>query len=167
MPEIPIDLSKLFIIISINSLGSFDSALANRLPVISFNNYTMKDKIKIGRKYLLPRLLRIMRFRSDDILISKDTMEYIINKSHYRNEAGIRQLERNLRIIIERLNILKNTPDPKKLSIKYVIKNISFPLTLTDDMVDNLFKEYKRPQSQQKKLTRKHHPDNMYQHRFI
>ena len=43
-------------------------------------------------------------------------MEYIISKQ-IKEEAGVRQLERNIRIILERLNLLKAQIKIKKMNL--------------------------------------------------
>ena len=62
--EIPVDLSNMFFIYSMNSIQNMDGALASRIPIIRFDGYTPKEKINIVQKLLLPRNYEKLRYDS-------------------------------------------------------------------------------------------------------
>lgn len=140
--EIPIDISHLFIIIAINDEKSIDSILLDRLPLLKLEEYTIKDKINISMNYIIPKVLKNLNMKSDEIIISPEIVSYIINKSQIK-EKGVRQLERNIYSIFERINVLKllnnddNTP-----FISYKIKDFKIPFILEKQHIDILFNEY-------------------------
>jgi ATP-dependent Lon protease len=70
MPEIPIDLSKLFIIISVNDEKVIDSVLKDRLYFINFSRYGIEEKVNIGLKYIVPRKLNDLDISHNDILVT-------------------------------------------------------------------------------------------------
>ena len=145
--EIPIDLSNLFIIIAINNIDTVDKVLLDRLEIINVNKYNIKDKINIGINYIIPKILKRLKFNNDLIKVNNTIMQYIINKSKI-NECGVRQLERNLAIIFERIAILKTLSDDNiknNLNLSYNINSFTTsikPIMLTKEYVDILFYEY-------------------------
>ena len=143
MTEVPLDLSKLIIIVSVNKISKVNYIVADRLPLIYFKDYDTKDKIKIGLNYFVPLIEKKLKFTPGDVKIDKSVMKYIINKSSYSDSAGVRQLERNLLRIYERLNTLRLTKglDPDELDLSYYVQKMSFPLILTKKHVDILFDE--------------------------
>ena len=143
MPEVPLDLSKLIIIVSVNKISKVNYIVADRLPLIYFKDYDTKDKIKIGLDYFVPIIEKKLKFTPGDVKIDKSVMKYIINKSSYSDSAGVRQLERNLLRIYERLNTLRLTKelDPDELDLSYRLDRLSFPLILTKKHIDILFDE--------------------------
>jgi ATP-dependent Lon protease len=145
---IPIDLSKLIIIVSINNLGAIDSILKDRLPIVSFNDYTIEDKIHIGTEYLIPRILKNLNMNSSSIKYDKSSVSYIIEKSKIP-EAGVRQLERNLSTIFERINLLiqLNKDKSKRMKMSYDIPKFKIPITLNKETIDVLFEEYRKEQA--------------------
>ena len=143
MPEIPIDLSNLLIIVSVNDIKKVDYIVADRLPLVYFKDYSFHDKVKIGLNYFVPRIESMLKFAPNDILITKSIMKYIIRKSTYSDVPGVRQLERNLLRIYEKLNTLKLTKHihSPKLDLTYELKNFSIPYTLSKKSIDILFDE--------------------------
>jgi hypothetical protein len=82
---------------------------------------------------------------STDVIIKPDIMTYIIKTTDKPNDMGVRQLERNLYLLYERINLLKQTHNPnknplKKIRLSYAIQNFKIPLVLTTDHVDDLLK---------------------------
>ena len=147
MPEVSIDLSKIFFIISLNSMkeeNDLDKILADRIPIIKVNGYNKKDRIKIGLNYIVPKIKEELNIKDEEIIISKEIIEYIIDKQ-IKKEQGVRQLERNIRIILERINLLKSQVKNKKneLKLEYYINDFSLPFTLRKKDVNKLFCEYK------------------------
>jgi ATP-dependent Lon protease len=142
---IPIDLSKLKIIGSVNSIEYFDDALLSRCDLIYFNGYSHNEKVSIGLNYIVPEVLTNLNMSSKEVVISEDMVSYIVNKSLVKEE-GVRQLIRNISTIYERINTLKqmysNKKSSKRFKMSYDISNFKLPITLTKKNIDNLFSEY-------------------------
>lgn len=142
---IPIDLSNLIIVISINNTDTINPILKDRLELIEFIEYSDKDKIDIGHNYILPKVMKSVNMTEDDIIITREAIEYIIKKSRIV-EKGVRQMERNITSVIERLNTLKqiytNRTNRKKLKLSYDMADFKLPFFLTIESIDKLFREY-------------------------
>ena len=107
MPEIKIDLSHLIIIISVNDIDKVDNIVADRMPVIYFSGYNTVDKLVIGKNYFIPKIEKRLKFASDDIIITKSILKYIVSKLDGREYTGVRRLEHCLERIYDRLNVLR------------------------------------------------------------
>lgn len=96
--DYPIDLSKIFFICTANNLGGLSTALLDRLEVIRFTSYSDQEKEVIGREYILPTVLNELNLTTDHILIQDEVWPLIIRPVGF--DAGIRQLERNIRTMV-------------------------------------------------------------------
>ena len=92
--DYPIDLSAVFFIATANSLGNLPAALLDRVEIIRFTSYTDEEKIIIGKKYLLPKVLEKSGLDKDKLEIRDDAWPLIVRPMGV--DAGIRQLERTL-----------------------------------------------------------------------
>lgn len=140
MPEIPIDLSHLFFVIAMNDDMLLDPILKDRLNIIRIDGYKFEDKVKIGLNYMVPKITSQLKMTPNEVIITPSIMEYIVKKSKIK-EDGVRQLERNLNNMFERINVLKCFGQhSEKQQLSYKMK-LSLPVTLTKKHVDILFQE--------------------------
>ncbi len=99
--EIPFDLSRVMFIATANVVESLPGPLLDRLEVISFPGYTLREKQEIARRYLWPRQLRSHGLSYLAVEIAPEAVAGIIQ--HYTQEAGLRQLNRALATIARKL----------------------------------------------------------------
>lgn len=91
--DFPLDLSKVFFILTGNDVSTIPYALRDRLEIINFSGYTQEEKFHIASKYLIDKELKANGLKAKQIeKIKDDTLRYIIDK--YTREAGVRHLER-------------------------------------------------------------------------
>lgn len=95
--EVPFDLSEVFFICTGNVKYQIPRPLLDRMDVIELSGYTLDEKISIGMRHILPKVLREHGLTSDQIKISQTVMSLII--TGYTREAGVRNLERQLAAI--------------------------------------------------------------------
>jgi len=107
---IGLDLSKALFIFSYNDPSLIDRILLDRIHRIKFDNLTIKDKIIISRKYLIPEICEKMGL-INIIQFTDEIIQFIIEK--YTNEAGVRKLKEIFFEIISEINleILEQTND--------------------------------------------------------
>ena len=132
--EISLDLSHIFFILAMNDDNMLDPILKDRLCLIKIDGYTTDEKIIIGKNYLLPKILKDLSFVKNEIVINDNIIEYIINK-YCTNDEGVRNLEKLLSTICEKLNVLKNAKNELKLSYSL---NIKFPIIITKEHINRL-----------------------------
>lgn len=91
--DFPLDLSKVFFILTGNDIGTIPHALRDRLEVIDFSGYTQEEKFHITKKYLVKKELKANGLSSENLTPLQDqTIKYIIDK--YTRESGVRNLDR-------------------------------------------------------------------------
>lgn len=99
--DFPLDLSKVFFILTGNDFSSIPSALRDRLEVIFFPGYTQDEKFHIAQKYLITKELKANGLKESQISKFDDnTLRYLIDK--YTREAGVRNLERVIAAIFRK-----------------------------------------------------------------
>lgn len=115
--DIPFDLSNVMFITTANSTDTIPRPLLDRMEVISISGYTEEEKVKISRKYLIPKQLKAHGLKEKNLSISEKTIRDLIN--YYTRESGVRNLERELgslcrkvarKIVAKSGNTFKITP---------------------------------------------------------
>jgi len=93
--DFPVDLSKVFFILTGNDISTIPGPLRDRLEIINFSGYTLDEKFHIAKKYLIKKQLKANGLKPDDIVPIKDeTLRYVVEK--YTRESGVRGLERTI-----------------------------------------------------------------------
>ena len=81
LAEIPIDLSKMWFIFSLNSVHNIDPILRNRLNFIYVDGYTNEEKITIVKEYLLPLAYDKYNLSQDKYPFSDSIIKMIVSHS--------------------------------------------------------------------------------------
>lgn len=92
--DLPFDLSRVFFITTANNLEGIPRPLQDRMEVISFSGYTVREKLEIARAHLWPLQLREAGLRPEQVELPDESLTWIIDR--HTCEAGVRQLERAL-----------------------------------------------------------------------
>lgn len=92
--EVSYDLSRVMFIATANVLDTIPSPLRDRMEIINLSGYPLEDKLKIARKYLIPRQRQANGLRAGEIDIRQSAVRHIA--SNYTREAGLRNLEREI-----------------------------------------------------------------------
>jgi ATP-dependent Lon protease len=138
--EFDFDLSKCLFIFSYNDESKVNPILKDRMYRIQTKGYNQKQKINISTNYLLPKIRQQVCFKQEDIIIPDPTLCYII-ENHCNKEDGVRNLKRCLEIIYTKLNLYRlMRPDTNLFEEDMSIK-VTFPFTVTKDIVDKLIKK--------------------------
>jgi len=93
----PFNLSSVMFIGTANYTEPVPPALRDRMEVIELPGYTETEKLKIAKKYLIPRQLKEHGLSKNRCGMKEDAALAIIRG--YTREAGVRNLERNLAAI--------------------------------------------------------------------
>ena len=95
------DLSKVMFILTANIVDTIPSALLDRMEVIQLSGYTQEEKRDIARHYLLPRQLKENGLKPRLVEFSDTALLQLI--SEYTQEAGLRNLEREIGTICRKI----------------------------------------------------------------
>ncbi len=102
--EIPYDLSKVLFITTANTVDTIPTALYDRMEVIEVSGYTEAEKVEIASKHLLPRSRKQHGLTGTDLQVTRAALAKIIQG--YTQEAGVRQLEREIARLCRRAAIV-------------------------------------------------------------
>lgn len=138
-PGINIDLSKVLFIFSFNDESKINRILKDRMYVINTKGYNTKEKIKICNEYIIPELYNTYLFKRDEIIMTDEILEYIIDK-YTCKEEGVRNLKRCIENIISKVNIYYLTGDTENVDLNFKIKDFKLPYTIKRDDIDNFLK---------------------------
>ena len=95
--EIPYDLSEVFFICTGNVKYDIPRVLADRMDIIDLPGYMLEEKVNIGSRHLLPKVLTEHGLTPEQVKIPQTVIQHIV--MDYTREAGVRNLERQLAMI--------------------------------------------------------------------
>jgi len=101
--DAPFDLSKVVFITTANTLDSIPSPLLDRMEILRLSGYSAEEKVKIARKFLIPRVLADHGMSAKKVKIDQNALLTVIDS--YTRESGLRNLERELAAIIRKLAV--------------------------------------------------------------
>lgn len=99
--DYPFDLSDVMFIATCNNTTRISTAVLDRMEVIQMPSYTDKEKIVIGKNYLLPRILEKSGLSKDNLEIDENLWPKVVRPLGF--DAGMRSLERTIESICRRI----------------------------------------------------------------
>lgn len=116
------DLSNVMFMTTANVLDTVQPALRDRMEIISLSGYTEEEKVEIAKRHLIPKQVEENGLEKDDIKFDRKAVTKII--SEYTQEAGLRQLEREIgkicRKVARRKAEFENDFKPAKIGAENV-----------------------------------------------
>ncbi len=91
---ITFDLSNAMFMTTANVLDTIQPALRDRMEIISLSGYTEEEKLEIAKRHLIPKQIEENGLEKNDVRFDKKAIGRIV--SEYTQEAGLRQLEREI-----------------------------------------------------------------------
>ncbi len=88
------DLSNVMFMTTANILDTIQPALRDRMEIIRLTGYTEEEKLEIAKRHLIPKQIEENGLEKKDIKFADTALKSII--SQYTQEAGLRQLEREI-----------------------------------------------------------------------
>jgi ATP-dependent Lon protease len=114
--DLPFDLSRALFITSANHADDLPEALLDRMELIELPGYTEEEKLRIARRFLLPRQHEASGLPPHTLRLSDATLRAIIRG--YTFEAGVRGLERELAALCRKTarRIVEGRPYPRVIT---------------------------------------------------
>ncbi len=97
---IPFDLSRVVFVCTANTTETIPPPLLDRMELLELPGYTERDKLHIGRRFLVPQQRAANGLRDDEVTIADDALVAIV-RDHTR-EAGVRNLERAIGTVLRK-----------------------------------------------------------------
>lgn len=145
IPEIKIDLSRVWWMCSMNEAPPEKSALRDRMTIIHVDGYELKDKMVILRDYVLPKILKIYGMNEGDIIIDEDITRHIILRICEDGDKGIRSVERVIKKIVKKVKFLLDHQEKNIPNISFKLdKILTKPVSITENMVTKFVKSNNR-----------------------
>jgi ATP-dependent Lon protease len=111
--EVEYDLSNVMFVTTSNTLN-IPPALLDRMEIIRIAGYTEEEKMEIGKRHLVPKVMENHALDKKDFEITDDAIYETIRR--YTREAGVRNLEREINTIARKA--VKDLMMSKKKKIK-------------------------------------------------
>ncbi|MBW1823003.1 MAG: AAA family ATPase, partial [Deltaproteobacteria bacterium] len=99
--NLPYDLSNVIFITTANLVDPIISALKDRMEIINISGYTDEEKLMIAKKFLIPRQLEENGISDKHVKLTDKAILMIV--SHYTQESGLRNLEREIASIFRKV----------------------------------------------------------------
>jgi ATP-dependent Lon protease len=144
--EVSFDLSKCLFVFSWNDIEKVNPILRDRMHRIQTKGYDTAEKTIIANNYLIPSIRNQIRFSDGDITIPEETIHHIID-TMCDKEKGVRNMKRCLEIIHTKLNLYRLMKPDVNLFGKEMDIKVTFPMTITKEVIDQLVKVTETPGS--------------------
>ena len=120
---IPIDMSKVLFITTMNDTSLIDPIVLNRIKVINIPGLMLSEKVAIVKNYIIPEFSKEYKI---SILFTDSLIEYIISRKT-KQESGMRLVRQNISTIFRRINTihsLRNCVDNRKIKLGFSYNDI-------------------------------------------
>lgn len=97
--KVGVNLSDCKAIFTANDLSKVSPILRDRCEIIHLKGYTIEEKMEIGKRHLVPRMMESAGLDEKEFSVPDATLKDIIEK--YTNEPGVRRLEAIIRRLTE------------------------------------------------------------------
>ena len=99
--NLPYDLSNVMFVATANLMDTVPSALRDRMEVIQLAGYSQEEKLQIAQQFLISKQLDENGLKNEDLDITEAAVARVVNQ--YTQEAGLRNLERNIAAICRKV----------------------------------------------------------------
>jgi ATP-dependent Lon protease len=101
--ELPFDLSEILFVCTANDLANLSPPLRDRLESIEISGYTLDEKAHIAQSHLVPKQLAAHAIHAGTLTVGDGALRAIVRD--YTREAGVRQLEREIKKLCRALAV--------------------------------------------------------------
>lgn len=91
---VPYDMSNVTFIATANNVDHLPRPLLDRMEIIFLAGYTVREKIAIAQKHLIPSIIEKNGLSVGNLEFSDDSIRFLIE--NYTREAGVREMQRHI-----------------------------------------------------------------------
>lgn len=99
--DYPVDLSEILFVATANNTNNLATAVVDRLEPIQMPSYTDTEKIAIGKKYMLPKIIKQSGIPVEAITIEDDVWASVVRPLGF--DAGMRTLQRTVQGVVRKV----------------------------------------------------------------
>jgi len=99
--DYPFDLSDILFVATCNNTTHISTAVLDRMEILQMPSYSDREKIIIGREYLLPKVMAETGLKRENLEISPELWSKIVRPLGF--DAGMRSLERTIEGICRKI----------------------------------------------------------------
>lgn len=111
--QVPVPTQNVIWVITVNSIDNIPDHIINRFHenIFILDKYTAKTKAEIGRRFIVPRLVKRFNFTEDEVVITDEGLLAIAKTT---NDAGVRNTAQKIEKILSLANeeLENNTASP-------------------------------------------------------
>ena len=136
------DYSNIWFMFSMND-DIADSALKDRMEILEVPDYSRNDMIQIIMRHIFPNTCKDIAIKNHQLTIDEGACETILNLlGHQVTEHGLRPVERLLRILLSRVNMLRSMFEAGvSMELTYKLEDFKgFPYHINSDVIHRLYK---------------------------
>ena len=116
------DLSNVMFMTTANILDTIQPALRDRMETIRLSGYTEEEKLEIAKRHLIPKQVEENGLEKGDVKFDTKGLAAVIGQ--YTQEAGLRQLEREIGKICRKVARQKAELEENFKPVKVTAKNV-------------------------------------------
>ena len=109
--DVEYDLSKVMFVCTANVLHTIPQPLQDRMEILRIPGYTEQEKLQIAKRFLVKRQREATGLQESNLSFTDEGLLHIIR--HYTQEAGVRNLEREIQNISRKMARRVVTEGPK------------------------------------------------------
>jgi ATP-dependent Lon protease len=109
--DVEYDLSKVMFVCTANVLHTIPQPLQDRMEILRIPGYTEQEKLQIAKRFLVKRQREATGLQESNLSFTDEGLLHIIR--HYTQEAGVRNLEREIQNISRKMARKVVTEGPK------------------------------------------------------
>lgn len=116
------DLSNVMFMTTANVLDTIQPALRDRMEIIQLSGYTEEEKFEIARRHLIPKQIEENGLAKGDVKFDRKALTKTV--SEYTQEAGLRQLEREIGKVCRKVARQKAELEKKFRPVRVTSENL-------------------------------------------
>jgi ATP-dependent Lon protease len=134
--DVPFDLSKVLFIATANMMQSIPGPLRDRMEVIRIPGYTMEEKVKIARNYIIREQLEAHGLDDSHADVTDEGLRFLIES--YTREAGVRSLKREIAALFRSVakDVASGSLTEKRVLSVEDVEEIRGPIQFFNDVAE-------------------------------
>jgi ATP-dependent Lon protease len=116
------DLSNVMFMTTANILDTVQAALRDRMETISLSGYTEEEKLEIAKRHLIPKQIEENGLDKTDVKFDRKAIAKMIGE--YTQEAGLRQLEREIGKVCRKVARQKAETNGEFTPMRVAVENL-------------------------------------------